>query len=241
MPLKIFAIMNIIASASTIISAIIISISSRKTTIAKTRSEDHIAAVKDGSNDKELHITMETYSKKNQGWVLMCELSKLILIISTILALTSVSIYAIYNRKAISHGAYDNIQYKQTLSEISQHCKEGYCENLPEIADGNIFIVFTYGNEECEAMHDELTDFLSAYPKNTVYFISSKSNTAKKLFYDSNNDPIIRDNQPMAVYFDNDGTYLSISLNKKLVNGNLLFCKDDLQYLIDHAAERRAS
>lgn len=93
-----------------------------------------------------------------------------------------ICIFAVFNKSALIHGAYGNIQIQQTVSEIKNCAENGFIESktIPSDHDNILLIFFKYGCKDCEAIHDELCQYIDEHGMD-VYFVSTRSKTGQEL------------------------------------------------------------
>ena len=111
---------------------------------------------------------------------------------------------SVINKMALANGAYDNIQYSQTIGEIKEDVKYGFEESddLPDDLTGCIVIFFRYGCPDCKGIHDDLMKRVEEHKDNKIYFVSTRSSTGSKLLHpDGDMDKYLVNDVPAIVYY----------------------------------------
>lgn len=127
------------------------------------------------------------------------------------------STFSRYNIAAAKHGAYGYVQLSQTLKEIKSCTDNGFTEsdNIPEDHDNMIIIFFKYGCPDCEAIHDELMEYINTHDID-IHFVSTRSEMGQNLLKEY---PVYE--IPAAVYVKTDKN------GKKIVMKETLCLKSD--------------
>lgn len=186
-----------IAAAVTFIAMLFVQ---RKYILAKT------ARLAKNALKTENTVVEVTSHKKNNEQKLHI-VSVLLRIVCAMLILSSMSLIitsSVINKMALDRGAYDNIQYSQTISEIMDDVKHGYKESkdIPSDLTGSIVIFYKYGCSDCKAIHDELVQELEKYKNNKIYFVSTHSATGNRLVYpNGNTEKAFINDVPAIVYY----------------------------------------
>ena len=143
--------------------------------------------------------------------------------------LFSISTY--FSSKAIKYGAFGDFRKVETISSVMEHTDKGYIEsdNIPEDLRGSIVIYFKYGCPDCAGIHDELVELLQKYPDNRIYFVSTRSETGKKILEQYHIDVV-----PSAIYVPYNGYHhIEILYNyKKQPEDPVIFISENFETLI---------
>ena len=150
-------------------------------------------------------------------------------VISLLLSIVLLIIYAQYTNIAVAHGSYDNVHNYQTISEIKECDRYGYIESkLPNNTSDCIIIFFKYGCDDCAVIHDDLMAYIAdiKYP---VYFVSSRSDIGKPMIdkYDVPEVPAV------TVVLSDD------FVTKKLCTSDKTFDKDNFDIVLEYLSDNK--
>lgn len=172
----------------------------------------------------------KTHNAIKSHKILLCNM-----IISIVAALACVFTAAIYNKIAIDYGAYGDYQSTLTPGMISQMPYYSFIDqsnNLPDDLGGKIIIYYRYNCKDCQAIHDDLLNYLTDKDTTNIYFVSTRSEIGQKLVKD-----IFYVNEvPTAIYVYKepplpDMTYVAGALSTES-NGNTTFIDKYINDLI---------
>lgn len=129
------------------------------------------------------NITMTQFSKKpkNKAAYLCMKIATLLFFA---LSLFCMFVYAYYNNRALSFGAYDDFTKTETISSIREKTAKGFIDQsdeLPEDLSGCVLIYFKYGCPDCADIHDDLMTAMQSVSTEKIYFVSTRSEKGKTL------------------------------------------------------------
>lgn len=171
-------------------------------------------------------------------------LSKKIIYFICILYACSVLLFAtsvVFRSVAIKHGAWGDFEKKETFYSVIVNSKNGFVESadIPEDLRGSIIIYFKYGCPDCNGIHDELLQAIKDHPESRIYYVSTRSETGKKILARYHIDAV-----PSAVYipYDSDVYHIQILYNiQKTPEEPVIFISDNFEKLIRMQTEDTAA